>query len=193
MSKRKEKEREEKQQDREERRQTIDEQSTLPPTTEQPLAGLEEEDVDLEEDLAQEQIFDTQQGEGHTYNPQRAAEQGLTYTPPSDPPTVPSEDLEGAEIGAGFAPSMEDTDPDRRQLPDRVDNQDLDLQEDVYRALQYNSETAHLSDIRALVTEGVVSLFGTVPSEDDLARIYSVVSGLEGVRRVVNHLQVQSQ
>lgn len=183
---------EKEQNDQEERRQTIDEQSILPPTTDQLLAGIEEEDVDVEEELAQEQIFDTQKGEGHTYNPQQAAEQGLTYTPPSDPPTVPSDDLQGAEIGAGFAPSMEDTDPDRRRLPDQVDNQDLDLQEDVYRALQYNSETAHLSDIRAFATAGTVSLFGTAPSEDDLARIYSVVSELDGVTRVVNHLEVET-
>jgi hypothetical protein len=193
MSNGKENDREKRQNDREERRQTIDEQSILPPTTEQPLAGIEEEDVDVEEELAQDEIFDTGKGEGHTYNPQQAAEQGLTYTPPSDPPTVPSEDLQGAEIGAGFAPSMEDSDPDRQRLPDRIDDQDLDLQEDVYQALRYNSETAHLSDTRVLVNEGVVSLFGTVPSEDDLGRIYSVISELEGVVRVVNHLQVTTE
>jgi hypothetical protein len=184
---------EEREEDQEKRRQTIDEQTILPPATEEPLISIEEEDVDVEEELAQEEIFDTQKGEGHTYNPQQAADQGLTYTPPSDPATVPSDDLQGAEVGAGFAPSMEDSDPDRQRLPDRIDDQDLDLQEDVYQALRYNSETAHLSDTRVLVNEGVVSLFGTVPSEDDLGRIYSVVSELNGVVRVVNHLQVTTE
>lgn len=189
---------EEREEEREKGRQTIDEQTVLPPTKrdgvpEEPLISIEEEDVDVEEELAQEEIFDTQKGEGHTYNPQQAADQGLTYTPPSDPATVPSDDLQGAEVAAGFAPSMEDSDPDQERLPDRIDDQDLDLQEDVYQALRYNSETAHLSDTRVLVREGVVSLFGTVPSEDDLGRIYSVVSELDGVVRVVNHLQVTTE
>jgi osmotically-inducible protein OsmY len=85
---------------------------------------------------------------------------------------------------------MEDTDPDERVLPDRVDRGDLEIQEDVGLALQYNSETAHLTDLTALVNGGVVRLYGPVRSEDDIARAYAIVSELEGVKRVISHLKV---
>ncbi len=85
---------------------------------------------------------------------------------------------------------MEDTDPDVRILPDRIDGTDLEMQEDVGLALRYNSETAHLTDVSVLVDGGVVKLYGTVPSEYDIGRVYAIVSDLEGVIRVVSHLEV---
>jgi osmotically-inducible protein OsmY len=85
---------------------------------------------------------------------------------------------------------MEATDPDERILPDRIDDADLEIQEDIGLALRYNSETAHLTDVSALVNQGVVSLHGMVPTEDDIARVYDIVSDLEGVERVISHLEV---
>ncbi len=152
---------------------------------------IEEDDVDIEEELAVDELVDNQHGEGHTYNPQQAEEQGLTYTPPSDPPVVPSEDdLQGAEIAAGFAPRMEDTDPDAEILPRRVDSNDLNLQENVYVTLRNNSETGHLTNIKIQVDQGVVSLLGTVFSRDDIPRVYAIVSELDGVVEVRNQLTV---
>lgn len=86
---------------------------------------------------------------------------------------------------------MEDTEPGARILPDRVENNDLDIQRDVFLALRCNGETSHLTNIRALVNRGVVSLFGTVPSEGDIALAYCIVSGLKGVVRVICHLEVE--
>lgn len=165
----------------------------VPLVSEERLERIEADDVDVERELATEEFFDTQHGEGHTYNPQQAQDQGLTYTPPTDPPVIPSEkDLQGVEIAAGFAPSMEESGLHAEDLPPRVHGSDLDLQEDVYLALRYNSETAHLDNIKVLVHSGVVSLLGTVSSEDDIARVYDIVSGLEGVIEVRNHLQVEA-
>ena len=128
---------------------------------------------------------------GRTYEPRKATEEGLSYTPPRDPATLPDDDdPQGSEVAAGFAPSMEDTDPDERILPDQVDRGDLEIQEDVGLALRYNSETGHLTDLTALVNGGVVRLYGSVRSEDDIARAYSIVSELEGVKRVISHLKV---
>lgn len=164
----------------------------LPEDIEVSLDELEVETGDADEDLAVEDQFDTQHTDGHTYNPWIAADQGLTYTPPTDPPTVASNRRnEGIEIGAGFSPSMEETNPDEEILPDGVDNQALDLEEDVLTALRYNSETGHLGDVRVYAEAGIVSLFGTVPSEDDLGRVYEIVYELEGVREVRNHLEVE--
>lgn len=151
------------------------------------VAGYED---DSDASLAEEG-FDTGRETGRTYEPQKAVEEGLSYTPPRDPPTVPSdEDPQGSEMAAGFAASMEDTDPDERILPERIEKGDLEIQEDVGLALRYNSETAHLNDLVALVSQGAVRLYGTVPAEDDIARVYDIVSDLVGVDRVISHLEV---
>jgi hypothetical protein len=126
--------------------------------------------------------IDGERGTGRTYDPRKAAEEGLSYTPPRDPATLPDDDdRQGSEVAAGFAPSMEDTDPDERVLPDRVDRGDLEIQEDVGLALRYNSETAHLTDLTVLVNRGVVRLYGPVRSEDDIARVYAIVSEIGAV------------
>jgi hypothetical protein len=144
-----------------------------------------------DDDSDVQKVLGNQRGTGRTYRPQKAVEEGLSYTPPRDPATIPSEDdLEGSEIAAGFASSMENTDPDERVLPDRIDRADLEIQEDIGLALRYNSETAHLDDVSALVNGGVVSLYGTVSSRDDIALVYAIVSDLEGVVRVISHLEV---
>ena len=151
---------------------------------------VEAEDADVDSDLAVEEIIDTQHTDGHTYNPQQAAEQGLTYTPPEDPATLPSDDPQGAEVGAGFAPSMEESDPAAEVLPPPLDNNDLDLRDDVYQALEANSETAHLSNVKVQVDNGVVNLLGTVFSQDDIALVHEIVKGLKGVAAIQNNLQV---
>jgi hypothetical protein len=162
-----------------------------PPVGEEGAPIIAGEDRSWNDDPDVQEIMGNQHGTGRTYQPRKAVEEGLSYTPPRDPPTVPSEDApQGSEIAAGFAPSMEDSDPDRRKLPDRIDRADLEIQEDVGLALRYNSETADLDDVSALVNRGVVSLYGTVPSEDDIALVYAVVSDLEGVVKVISHLEV---
>ncbi len=174
----------------EKERDPLDE--ALPLNGEEQLEGFEGEDVDMEEEMAQEQLFDTQHSDGHTYNPHHAQDQGLTYTPPSDPPVVASrDDPKGAEIAAGFAPSMEEAGPGRRTPPTGSRPRDLDLQERVQKALRYNSETAHLTDIQVEVEEGVVSLRGTVLDSDDIGIVYDIVNELDGVVNVESHLEIQ--
>jgi hypothetical protein len=164
-----------------------------PRPVEERLDRIKPDDVEFEKDLTTERAFDTQRSEGHTFDPWKAEDQGLTYTPPSDPPVVPSEDdPQGAEVAAGFAPSMEDTGPGVEDLPERVAERSLDLEEDIYEALRYNSETRHLRDIRVYVHNGIVSLFGSVPDAQDLAQVYNIVSELEGVVRINNEIEVKS-
>ena len=152
----------------------------------------EAEDTNIEAELAAEEVFKTKQSDGHTHNPRLAWQQGLTYTPPTDPPILPSEeDPQGVEVAAGFAPSMEDSNPDVERLPDTVDNNDLDLLEDIYLVLRNNSETGHLTNIKIQVDRGVVNLLGTVTSEDDIPIVFDLVSDLDGVVEVQNNLQVE--
>lgn len=152
----------------------------------------EAEDENIEAELAAEDQFKTGRGDGHTHNPRQALDQGLTYTPPTDPATLPAEDdPQGVKVAAGFAPSMEDSKPSAERLPITVDNNDLDLQEDIYTALGNNSETGHLTNIKVQVEAGIVNLIGTVTTQDDIPRVYNIVSELDGVVEVQNNLQVE--
>jgi hypothetical protein len=159
--------------------------------TPNPKEKKEAEDVDVNSDLAVDNLVDTQHSSGHTYNPRIAAEQGLTYTPPHDPPVQPSQDdPQGADVAAGFASSMEDSNPEVERLRRHVNNNDLDLLDDVYEALQTNSETAHLDNVKVQVNQRTVYLLGTVDTQDDMARVHSIVNSLQGIRSIRNNLQV---
>lgn len=152
---------------------------------------------DYEQDLAAEYQIKTKYGDGSTWNPSETMSethnQGLVYTPPTDPPVVPSDDFQGAEVGAGFAPGMEDTDPGVADLPERVDNNDWDLVEDVQEALRLNSETQHLSDIHIEVQDGVVFVRGTVATMDDLGRAEEIIYDLPGVRDVISEVELNDE
>jgi hypothetical protein len=160
------------------------------PEVEVSYEELEEILAEQVEDTMTGNPIDTQHTDGSTDDPYVAQDQGLVYTPPSDPPVLPSDDWQGAEIAAGFATSMEESDPDVEDLPDRVDNQDSDLAEDVATSLRYNSETSHLHHIRILVRNGIVRLRGTVFSNEDLAIVEEQVRDLAGVIDVQNELEV---
>lgn len=147
------------------------------------LADILRKEQDIE-------AINTAHTDGSTTNPHQAQEQGLVYDPPTDPPVLPSDDRQGAEIAVGFASSMEEIDPGVTDLPERVDNQDLDLEQDIRIALKNNSETAHLSDVEVSVQNGVARLYGSVFSEDDIAIVHYFLRDLKGVREVRSRLQV---
>jgi hypothetical protein len=155
------------------------------------LEKLEAEDDDFEEDLADAYMYKTKDSDGHTYDVNQAWDQGLTYTPPTDPPILAGDDPQGAEIAAGFAPSMENSNPDVEDLPERVDNNDWDLLEDVKLALQINSETGNLTNVRVAVINGVVNLSGTVQNDQDIWLVEEIVADLPGVEDVNNNLEVE--
>jgi hypothetical protein len=135
--------------------------------------------------------FDPRRGGGTTYQPQKAAEEGLSYQPPHDPPVVPSQHPPGVEMAAGFAPSMDVTHPDAHVLPPSVKQGDSQIEDDVRNTLRYAAEAAHLDGIRIRVENGVVHLQGTVQSFDDIARVDEIVRALRNVDQLYNELQVQ--
>lgn len=170
-----------------------DEQS---PEDEYEVYSLEELEEEIEErarDRDAMGIVDTAHTDGSTTNPQDAMEQGLVYDPPSDPPVLPSDDPDGIEIAAGFGASMEEAGAEEWDLPPTVDNQDLDLQEDIETELRFNSETGHLDDVWVTVGDGIVRLYGTVPSDEDIAIVEYLVQDIEGVRSVQNLLRVAGE
>lgn len=151
---------------------------------------LDDEEAIVERDLAEDELYDTAHSDGHTYNPQIAWEQGLTYTPPDDPPVLPADNYEGVEIAAGYATSMEDSVPD-----DEVDETgepitDAELEERVAVALRSNGETMDLTSVRVRVQDGVAILLGTVPSDMDESLVADIVADLPGIEDVESRLDV---
>lgn len=150
----------------------------------------EAEELFIEDGVRVERLEDLEPEDELTSDSQEATEEGYPYLAPSDPPVLPSEDLEGVRIAAGFAPSMEESHPDQEVKPARVEKGDLELEEHVYKALRYSSETQNLTDVEVCVCEGVVLLRGTVQSQDDIATVDDIVTDLDGVRAVRNDLRV---
>jgi osmotically-inducible protein OsmY len=158
---------------------------------EETIQLTDNEDLELERDLSTEELYDTQHGDGHTLNPQQAWEQGLTYTPPDDPATLPSDSLEGAEVAAGFSTTMEDTEPTEEMLEQDLEATDLELQNAVYMAIRHNSETMHLTDITVRVRDGIAILMGTVPGEEDIPLLDAVLTDITGLEDVEYRLDEQ--
>jgi|GEM_PF-4557636 len=60
-------------------------------------------------------------------------------------------------------------------------NDDLSLENKVYTALQANSRTSHLTEIKVYAKQGVVTLFGLASNEDEIVQVYDLVKELEGI------------
>jgi hypothetical protein len=163
---------------------------TDPPVVEVSFEEILELQEELEGDDSLGDLIDTAHSDGSTDNVQLAMDQGLVYTPPTDPPVIPSDDLQGAEIATGFASSIEESDLDIEDLPVRVDDNDSDLEEDIRMALRQNSETTHLEDVRVYVRNGIVYLRGTVLDEDDITIVDEFVRDIDAVKDIRNELEV---
>ncbi len=161
------------------------------PIEEVSLEELEEIEADLQRDLESDQIYDTQHTDGSTTNPEQAEEQGLVYIPPDDPPVIPSDDLQGVEIAAGFSDSLDGEDPRAAELPEQLLGNDEDLEELVMAALAKNSETSTMSEVRVAAQDGVIHLYGVVASDEEMAIVDQLVRDLDGVDDVVNHLDTE--
>ncbi|MCX6049061.1 MAG: BON domain-containing protein [Chloroflexi bacterium] len=163
------------------------------PIVEVSLEELYEEAIEADDDLDVEDLASTKYTDGSTNNPQEAWEQGLVYTPPDDPPVIMGDDPQRVEMAAGFAQSMEATDTDYDRASPRMNDNDLDLEDEIQDALRYSSETAQLdlSKLEVHVNNGVVYLYGFVETDDDIAVVDYLLRDVDGVVRVENFLEVE--
>jgi len=162
--------------------------------TEPPVVEVSfEELLELQEELDESDdtlgdLYNTANTDGSTENVQLAMDQGLVYTPPTDPPVVPSDDLQGIEMAAGFASSIED-DYESSKLAGSTDGEDSDVERELRRALRFNSETMHLDDVRVHVREGIAYLRGTVDDDEDIALVEDFIRDLDVVDDIENELE----
>jgi hypothetical protein len=157
------------------------------------LEELEDEMADRRRlrDLEVQGPVDTQHSDGSAYYSQEAEMQGLVYTPPDDPPVIPSDDLQGIEIAAGFGQALEEEDDPRPEIvPDRVANNAEDLEEKIRYILRKSSETAHLGEIDVRAESGTVYLGGTVDTLEDIDIVVNLVQEIDGVTFVEEDLEV---
>jgi hypothetical protein len=129
---------------------------------------------------------------GETSNPDVAAEEGLTYVPPIDPPVVPSESSpEGAEIAAGFGVSALDGTYDEDHHSSILPGED-EMTARIREALLADSTTTQFAEHLAIASRnGVVHVRGVVEDVDDTDNVIAVIERVEGVVEVVDELEVQ--
>ncbi len=158
------------------------------------LEELEEElqaharEAEFEEDGP----VDTQHGDGTAYYPLKAQQQGLVYIPPDDPPILPSDDLQGIEIAAGFGKEVMYDDPRAEDTPDRLAGSNWDLQARIETVLRKSSLTNQMNGVKVAVEDGTVYLSGEVETLDDIDVVCSVVQEIDGVADIEEELIVTS-
>jgi hypothetical protein len=143
-------------------------------------------------ELDEDGPVDTQHSDGSAYDGYIAQQQGLVYTPPDDPPILPSDDLQGAEIASGFGRAMEEADSLLSEdFPERFAERDEHLAEQIRTALRINGETSQHDAIEVEVAEGIVYLKGDVETLDDVDVILTVVRDVPGVVDIEEELRVE--
>ena len=136
-------------------------------------------------------LTDLEMRAGETNDPAVAAEEGMTYVPPIDPPVVPSDDPEGLDIAAGFGTSALDEPYDVDHASEAVADED-DTSARVREALRADSATSRFADTIAIATRGgVVALSGQVDDIEDSDSLVAVASRVTGVAEVVDETEIR--
>jgi hypothetical protein len=130
---------------------------------------------------------------GETDDVMDAIEEGLTYVPPIDPPTVTDpDDPESIQVASGFSVSADDeSDLDAREF-DSAGVAEDDMRATVRRALRNDSLTSHLADRLHITTvNGTVIVRGEVDDLEDTDNIVAVISDLPDVEAVRDETTVR--
>ncbi|HVM31178.1 MAG TPA: BON domain-containing protein [Candidatus Limnocylindrales bacterium] len=131
--------------------------------------------------------------DGETANPAVAAEEGMTWVPPIDPPTaVSADDPQGAQIAAGFGDSAVSEPYDHDHGTTGLADED-ELSARVREALRADAATSRYADDLAIGTRGgTVAVRGMVDDVDDSDNVVEVASRVTGVAEVIDELDVRA-
>ncbi len=113
--------------------------------------------------------------EGETDDPDVAAEEGLAYVAPSDPPfRVDAEDPEGIEVAGAVGDSGE-----------------LDLTARIRDALEGDAATSGYADRLVIGTRGSTAVVrGIVDDVDDSDTIAAVIEAVDGIEEVIDETEL---
>jgi hypothetical protein len=128
-----------------------------------------------------------------TDDPNVAAEEGLAYVPPIDPPVVADREYpEGVEIAAGFGSSALDEPYDDDHQSGEL-TAESDLAARIHEALRADASTSRWEDQIIVGTRGgLVVLRGVVDDVDDSDDVVAVVERVDGVQEVVDEIEVEA-
>jgi hypothetical protein len=154
-------------------------------------ANLIADDEDRPEDTENlEMLTELELRDGETDDPMEAVEEGYTYIPPIDPPTVPG-GLDNAEIASGLGVSALDEPYDEDHHADLLPGDD-EVSARVREALRADSATTNYAERIAIATRGgVVTLRGVVDDLTDSDNLLAVAEYVDGVEEVVDELRVR--
>jgi hypothetical protein len=149
--------------------------------------GLVESDADQR---SFESLTERELRSGETDDPSEAAEEGLTYVAPTDPPVVPGEEGE-PEVAAGFGSSALDDEPYDADHHSELVTEDDEVSERVREALRADATTTTYADTLDVETDGrMVVVRGAVADIDDADNVLAVAERVAGVSQVVDELEV---
>ena len=127
-----------------------------------------------------------------TSDPNVAAEEGLAYIPPTDPPVVPDpHGTEGIQVAAGFGVTAIDEPYDADHHTAALAAED-EMETRVREALRADAATSRYAEDLVIGTRGsVVAVRGMVDDIDDTDDITEVISRVTGVDEVIDELDVK--
>ncbi len=130
---------------------------------------------------------------GETDDPNVAAEEGLAYVAPSDPPVVPTaDDPQGIQVAAGFGSSALDEPFDEDHHSDVLTGED-EMAARVREALLADASTSMFAEQLAIATVGDrVALRGVVDDIEDSDNALAVAERVAGVAEVIDHIEVRA-
>lgn len=137
-----------------------------------------------------ESLAATELRDGETDDPNEAAEEGLTWVPPTDPPLRVGD--EGPEVAAGFGTTSGDEPFDADHHAAAISPHD-EMEARVLEALRADAATAGVADALEIDAEGgVIRIAGTVEDLEDEDAIVAVVERVTGVASVDSRLEVRT-
>jgi len=151
------------------------------------VAGQDQPDEADAQNL--ELLIEGELREGETDDAGEAAEEGLAWVPPVDPPFVAGDDGQ-PEIAAGFGLTADEEPFDADHHSSPLPSED-ERTERVIEALRSHAETVGLVDRLRVETQGSrVIVAGSVDDLQDEDAVLGVISEVDGVADVVNRIEV---
>ena len=152
-------------------------------------ANDDQPDETAEENL--ELLTEAELRDGETADANVAAEEGLAWVPPIDPPVVADEDdREGARVAAGFGVDASDEPYDASHRGDLLSAED-EFEDRIREALRADASTSRYADSVVIGNRGgTVVVRGTVDDIDDTDNIAAVIGNVAGVDEVLDEMEV---
>lgn len=152
-------------------------------------AGLATGDTEVQ---SLDALTESELRDGETTDPLVAIEEGETWIPPSDPPTVPSDDPQGIEIAAGTGVSADD-EPDDDDHRSRELDVEGSLNARIRDALGADAATSVLADRLEIAVVGSTAVIrGVIDGIEDSDNIIEVASRVDGIDDVLDETELAS-